>query len=352
MSEYLSEKLKNLSPYTPGEQPKGEKYVKLNTNENPYSVSRYCSGKIGRKTLENLRLYSDPENRALTAEIAANYGVNAQNVLPANGSDEALAFCFAAFGGRGALFPDVTYGFYKVFAQFFGVSYKEIPLNDDFTVDVKPYLNCKKTVFLANPNAQTGINLPLAEIENIVKSNPATVVVIDEAYVDFGGESAVKLIKKYKNLVVVQTFSKSRSLAGARVGFAIADEGLIEDLKRVKYSFNPYNVNGVSEYLATAAMKDKKYFEKCTAKIIASRQKLTDGLKALNYTVLPSSANFVLCVSSRIYGGQLYEMLKKRGFLVRHFCDKRIDNFIRITVGTDKQVCALLKEIEKIEGGL
>lgn len=349
MSEFISDKLKNLTPYTPGEQPKQKKYIKLNTNENPYSISRYSAGKIKSKTLKNLRLYSDPENSTLSAEIAAYYGVNPNNVLPTNGSDEALAFAFAAFCPHGAVFPDVTYGFYKVFAQFFGVSYKEIPLNEDFTIDIKPYLNCKKTVFLANPNAQTGIFFPLERIEEIVKSNPENVVVIDEAYIDFGGESAIKLINTYKNLVIIQTFSKSRSLAGARVGFVVANESLISDLKRVKYSFNPYNVNSVSEYLAVAAIKDRKNFEKTTQKIIVSRQKLTDGLKMLNYTVLPSSANFVLCCSPRILGGQLYEKLKNGGILVRHFNDKRINGFVRITVGTDKQITSLLQEIKRIE---
>lgn len=348
MSPYFSKRLKELQPYTPGEQPKGGKYIKLNTNESPYFPSRYAIDGIERDGLENLRLYSDPESSALCRAIADYYGISANCVLPTNGSDEALAFCFAAFCDCGAAFPDVTYGFYKVFAGLFGVEYSEIPLKYDFTVDVNNYLNLNKTVFLANPNAQTGINLPLAEIEKIVKANPLAVVVIDEAYVDFGGESVVKLIGRYQNLVVVQTFSKSRSLAGARVGFAVACENLISGLKRVKYSFNPYNVNSISANLAAAAIKDRKYFDECTAKIRATRERLIKSLKQLNFNVLPSCANFVLAESAQIDGKQLYEKLKLRGILVRHFNDERINNFVRITVGTDGQTDALLKEIKEI----
>ena len=346
MSVYFNKNLNNLQPYTPGEQPQGGvSYIKLNTNESPYPPS----GKIGYSTEhKKLRLYPDPECTDLCAEIARVDGVTPDNVLPVNGSDEALAFAFAAFGEKGAIFPDVTYGFYKVFAELFGVKYKQIPLNGDFTVNPADYIGKGKTVILANPNAQTGIYLPLTEIEKIVAGNPKNVVVIDEAYIDFGGESAVKLINKYKNLLVVRTFSKSRNLAGARVGYAMADIGLIADLKRIKYSFNPYNVNRLSAKIATAALKDGAYFDKCRRKIIATRAKLVDGLKSLRFSVLPSLANFVMAQSTAISGQQLYLKLKDEGFLVRHFDDERIRNFVRITVGTDAQIKALLKAIEKI----
>lgn len=348
MSIFLNQILENLTPYEPGEQPKDGQYIKLNTNESPYFPSRYCLESAGSDDIQNLRLYSDPECTLLRKAVAARYKISEENVLPVNGSDEALAFCFAAFCSGGAAFPDVTYGFYKVFAGLFGVNYTQIPLDENFEVNASNYFNIKKTIFLANPNAQTGIYLPLEEIEKIVASNPADVVVVDEAYIDFGGKSAVRLTDKYRNLVVVQTFSKSRSLAGARVGFAIADKSLIEDLKRVKYSFNPYNVNSLSAKLAAAAIADEEYFLQCTQKIIRTREKLTLGLKNLGLTVLPSKANFVLAESKSIDGQTLYKKLKLRGVLVRHFNDERIKNYIRITVGTDEQTDILLKKTEEI----
>lgn len=348
MSKFLNSPLSALEPYTPGEQPPGREYIKLNTNESPYFPSKYAVEKIGCAELENLRLYSDPECLELSEAIAQFYNVKKENVLPANGSDEALAFCFSAFCGEGAIFPDITYGFYRVFAKLFGVGYKEAPLNPDFTVDTAPYLSCSRTVFLANPNAQTGIYLDIREIEKIVKSNPQSVVVVDEAYVDFGAVSCVPLIKKYDNLIVVQTFSKSRSLAGARVGFAVACESLTDDLKRVKFSFNPYNVNRLSGALAAEAIKDEAYFKECVEKIISTRKVLTEGLEALGFTVLPSQANFVLAGSEKISGENLYKRLKERGILVRHFPDRRINNFVRITVGDDGQIQTLLKTVKQI----
>ena len=348
MSRYLNENLARLAPYVPGEQPQDKTYIKLNTNENPYFPSKYSMERITRGELENLRLYSDPENTELSEVIAAYYGVNSKEVLPVNGSDEALAFAFCAFGGCGAVFPDVTYGFYKVFAGLFGVDYKELPLNADFTVDCAAYMRVKRTVFLANPNAQTGIYLPVSEIEKIIASNPDNVVVIDEAYVDFGGESCVPLIKKYKNLVIVQTFSKSRSLAGARAGFAIADESLINDLKRVKFSFNPYNVNRLSSALAAEAMRDRKYFEECVDRIIFSRESLISELKTLGFEVLPSKANFVLAKYPQISGEKLYKELKARGVLVRHFTDRRISDYVRITIGSDGDMRVLTDKIKEI----
>lgn len=347
MSKFFSARLNALEPYVPGEQPKCD-FIKLNTNENPYIPSGNAVQKIDRKAVEDLRLYSDPECGELNAAVAAYYGVDPQNVLATNGSDEALAFCFAAFGERGAQFPDVTYGFYKVFAGLFGIDYAEIPLRPDFTVDIAPYCGCNRMAVLANPNAQTGIALPLSEIEKIVRSNPETVVVIDEAYVDFGGESAVSLTKTHQNLVVVQTFSKSRSLAGARVGFAIADEELIRDLNRVKFSFNPYNVNRLSMAAAVEAMKDAAYFSECVRKIIKTREKLVLGLRKQGFSVLPSSANFVLARHPAVGGEKLYRDLRERGVLVRHFSDKRIADFIRVTVGTDGQIETLLQLTEEI----
>lgn len=349
MNEFFSRKLAGLQPYVPGEQPRDKSYIKLNTNENPYFPSRYAVGKADVDALNDLRLYSDPECAELTAAVANLYGVKPSNVLPANGSDEALAFGFAAFGDDGAVFPDVTYGFYKVFARLFGVEYTEIPLENDFILRADAYIDSGKMIVIANPNAQTGLYLPLEEVERIVGGNPNNVVIVDEAYIDFGGESAVGLIDKYENLVVVQTFSKSRSLAGARVGFAVACEARISDLKRIKYSFNPYNVNRLSCALAAAAIKDAEYFEQCRAKIIATRERMTAQLRELGYTVLPSAANFVLAKSPKIIGAEVYARLKREGILVRHFDDRRIADYVRITVGTDEQTAALIAAVKKME---
>lgn len=349
MSEFFSKKLEGLKPYVPGEQPTGGwDIIKLNTNESPFCPSAAAVNAVTAAELDALRLYSDPTCGSLAAAIADFYGVKKGNVLPSNGSDEILAFAFAAFGDKGVCFPDVTYGFYKVFASLFGVKYTEIPLDKDFKVRAEDYFNAGKTVVIANPNAQTGVYLSPEKIEEILKNNPENVVIIDEAYIDFGGESAVKFIGKYKNLVVVQTFSKSRSLAGARVGFAVADEGLISDLNRVKYSFNPYNVNRLSMLLAEKAIKDAVYFKKSTAKIIENRAYLTSELEKLGFSVVPSLANFVLCRNDKKNGKSIYEELKKRGVLVRRFDDERISDYLRITVGTKEQIDKLLACIKEI----
>lgn len=349
MSEYFAKRLAGLRPYVAGEQPKDGRYIKLNTNENPYFPSRYAVDGIGRAELERLRLYSDPDCAELCAAIADRYGIGAGNVLPTNGSDEALAFCFAAFCENGVAFPDVTYGFYKVFAGLFGAEYTEIPLDGKFAVRADDYIGLGKTIVLANPNAQTGVYLPVEEVERIVSGNPNNVVVIDEAYIDFGGESAVGLTRKYKNLIVVQTFSKSRSLAGARVGFAIACEELIADMQRVKFSFNPYNVNSLSSALAAAAIADGAYFDECRSKIIRTREAFISQLRSIGYTVIPSAANFVLAKSPSIGGAELYERLKNAGILVRHFADARINDYVRITVGTNEDMAALTAAIKHLE---
>lgn len=349
MSKYFSQTLGGLKQYVPGEQLNDKNYIKLNTNENPYFPSKYSVAAVCDDVLNGLRLYSDPENSALTSAIASYYGVDKNNVLATNGSDEALAFCFAAFGDRGVVFPDVTYGFYKVFAALFGAEQTQKPLKKNFTIDVNDYLNVGKTVFIANPNAQTGLYLDLSAIEKIVASNKGNVVVIDEAYIDFGGTSAVGLINKYDNLALVQTFSKSRSLAGARVGFAVANEKLIEDLKRIKFSFNPYSVNSVSERVAAAAISDVNYFDDCRKKVISSRSRLINALEGLRFTVLPSLANFVLAKSATLGGEYLYNALKAKGILVRYFDEPRIKDYVRITVGTDEQIDALIDTIKNLE---
>lgn len=348
MSKYASGLVNGISPYVPGEQPRDKKYIKLNTNENPYFTSPEAVERITKGVLEGLNRYSDPECTALAAAIAQYYGVNYENVLVTNGSDEALAFAFFAYGGSGVCYPDVTYGFYDVIANLFGCQVEHISLKNDFTVDEKDYYGCNKTVVLANPNAQTGIALDGAALERIIEKNINNIVIIDQAYADFGMFNAVGLIEKYKNLVVVNTFSKSRSLAGARVGFVVADGALIEDLKKVKNSFHPYNVNSLSAALATAALKDDEYFSKSVEKVKATRERLICGLKRLNFAVLPSEANFVMAKSGALSGGELYRRLKDNGVLVRHFSDERISDYVRISVGTDDEIDVLLGKIEEI----
>lgn len=351
MSGFASDLINGISPYIPGEQPRDKKYIKLNTNENPYYTSEKAIKSITENVLKELNRYSDPECAGLAAAIAEFYNVKAENVLVTNGSDEALAFAFFAYGNRGICYPDITYGFYDVIANLFGCAVEHISLNSDFTVDEKRFYNRRKTVVIANPNAQTGIELSLGAIENIIKANSDNIVIIDQAYADFGNCNAIELINKYGNLVVINTFSKSRSLAGARVGYAIADKNLIGDLKKVKNSFHPYNVNSVSAMLAANAVKDREFFELSLEKVKRTRNALTEGLLALNFTVLPSAANFVMAKSSKIKGDELYKLLKDNGVLVRHFQDERIRDFIRITVGTDGETKQLLQILTKILKG-
>lgn len=348
MSRFACDLINGISPYVPGEQPRDKRYIKLNTNENPYYASTNAVKCITETALSNLNRYSDPECTELTAVIANFYGVKSENVLVTNGSDEALAFAFFAYCKSGVCYPDITYGFYDVIANLFGCSVEHIGLNDDFSIEEAQYYNKCKTVVIANPNAQTGIELSLDAIERIVKSNPENIVIIDQAYADFGNCNAVELVEKYDNLVVVNTFSKSRSLAGARVGYTIADKNLIEDLKKVKNSFHPYNVNSISAALATQAICDIDYFTKSVEKVKRTRSALTNGLTALNFTVLPSSANFVMAKSPEIDGESLYKLLKENGVLVRHFKDARIRDFVRISVGTDEETAKLLQVLNKI----
>ncbi len=349
MSKFLSDRYAALTPYTPGEQPKDNEYVKLNTNESPYSLPQSAIEGVG-KEVAKLQLYSDPENTELTALAAETLGVKPSQVLMTNGSDEALNFAFMAFcdEGQGIAFPDITYGFYKVFAKLYGIPYREIPLKEDFYVDDQDYLGIKEHIVIANPNAPTGLCLSLEEIEKILRANPDRVVTIDEAYVDFGGVSCVPLIKKYDNLLVTQTFSKSRSLAGGRLGMAIGSEGLIEDLKKMKYSTNPYNVNRLTAAAGKAALQEKAWFEGNVKEIIKTRAYTASELKKLGFEVLDSKANFLFARTDKVSGQALYEGLKKRGVLVRHFTGARIKEFNRITVGTKAQMDIFLSKVKEI----
>lgn len=348
MSKFLNSRLKHLKEYTPGEQPQDKKYIKLNTNESPFPPSKKVLSSITRGNIENLRLYCNPDATLLKSELAGAYGVKTENVFVSNGSDDILNFAFLAFGEDGVMFPDVTYGFYEVFARLHGLEYQKVPLNEDFTVNKEDYLSKNKLIVIANPNAPTGILLPLSEVEEIVKSNGESVVLIDEAYVDFGGESAVSLTEKYANLLVVMTFSKSRSMAGARLGFAIGSRELIADLEKIKYSTNPYSVNSLTQALGVATLKDDAYCRDNCKKIIKNREFTVIALERLGFSVLPSSANFIFAKSAEISGKELYLRLKEEGILVRHFDADRIKDYNRITIGNRKEMEALVLAVKKI----
>ncbi len=347
MSRFLTSKLSSLVPYTPGEQPKEIKYVKLNTNESPFPPSPVASA-YAAAAAENLQLYCDPECRALVQKAAEYYGVEPEQIIFTNGSDEVLNFAFMAFCENGAVFPDITYGFYSVFADLNGVSYEEIPLKEDYSIDENDYIGVGKTIFIANPNAPTGMVLSLEQIEKIVASNPDNVVVIDEAYVDFGAESAVKLVNKYDNLLVTQTFSKSRSLAGGRLGFGIGSKALIADLGTIRYSTNPYNVNSMTAAAGVGALEDDKYFKENCKKIAENRAFVTKELAALGFTSTESYANFIFAKHNRLSGKEIYLGLKEKGVLVRYFDKERLRDYTRITVGSRAELEILIQKIKEI----
>lgn len=352
MSRFISREAGRLEPYIPGEQPVDMQYIKLNTNESPFPPSPKVVKAISQAELLNLNLYSDPTCGRLTRAIAHRYELKPEQVLAGNGSDELLSFAFRAFcgEGKGVAFPDVSYGFYKVWAAFYGVEANVVPLKADFTIDADDYMDYPGTVLLANPNALTGVELPAAQIQRLLEADPNRVVIVDEAYVDFGGESCVPLLYRYDNLLVVQTFSKSRNLAGGRLGFALGEPDLIADLNRVKYSFNPYNVNRLSILAGAAAMEDEAYFQKCTAAIQKTRAWTAKALEELGFTVLPSKANFIFAASKSFPNGELYRKLKENGILVRWFDQDRIRDFYRITIGSGEQMERMVEEIKKLLG--
>ena len=350
MSKFLSPTLAAVTPYTPGEQPQDQQYIKLNTNESPYLPSPAVIAAVSEHEVEKLRLYSDPACADLLKAAAAHFGLQPEQIMPGNGSDENLFFALRAFcdADHPLAYADITYGCYGVWCGLMHIPSHIIPLKEDFTLDPKDYYGLNQTIVLANPNAPTGIALPRAEIEGILKANPNNVVIVDEAYVDFGGESCVPLIDQYENLLVVQTFSKSRQLAGARLGLAMGNAKLIADLNRVKFSLNPYNINRLTLKAGQAALEDTAYFEKTRAAIMDTRAWTMQQLTDRGFTVLDSRANFVFASTNRINGGVLYIELKKKGILVRHFDAPRIENWLRITIGTPEQMQALMDAVDKI----
>ena len=351
MSRFLRPELASLAPYEPGEQPSERKYIKLNTNESPFPPSEKAQ-KYAREAAESLQLYPALDGGILREKLAERLGVTPAEVVVTNGSDEVLNFCFKAFCGADspAVFADITYGFYSVFAGINGVPFELIPLKDDFSIDPEDYIGIGKNIFIANPNAPTGLILPVSDIERIVASNPNNIVVVDEAYIDFGGESCVPLVRKYQNLIVMQTFSKSRSLAGARLGFGVACPEIINDLYRVIYSTNPYNLSRTNMAAGLGAIEDEDYTKRNCEEIIDTRNKTAECLKNLGFTVLDSKTNFLFASSSEISGEELYKRLKDEGILIRYFNKPRISDYVRITIGSKDDMQTLTKTIAKILG--
>ncbi len=350
MSRFLKPNLEKIESYTPGEQPQDKTYVKLNTNESPFPPSDGVLKAINEQEIKDLRLYCDPECKKLKTALAKLYNVGYENVFLSNGSDDILNFAFMAYGHSGAAFADITYGFYSVFAELYGVTTEIIPLKDDFTLDTERFYGQNRLVVIANPNAPTGIELSIADIEKIIVSNPDSIVIIDEAYVDFGGHTCIELTKKYKNLLVSATFSKSRSMAGARLGFAIADKEIIADLEKIKYSTNPYNINRLTQVAGIAAVMENEYYMDNCKKIIENREFTENELKNLGFEILPSKANFIFAKSDKIGGKELYMSLKEKGVLVRHFEKPRISEYNRITIGSREEMEFFISKVKEILG--
>ena len=352
MGKYWSKTTESITPYVCGEQPKDKKYIKLNTNESPYAPSPKVLNAIKSAADEDIRLYPDPNCDRLRKTISSYYGLRSDQVFVGNGSDEVLAMSFLAFfnGDEAIVFPDVSYSFYPVYAVLYGIKYRLAKLNEDFSIPVEEFLKSNGGVVFPNPNAPTGRCMDTEKIREILKNNRDRVVIIDEAYVDFGGNSVVGLIKDYPNLLVVQTLSKSRSLAGLRVGFALGQEELIEGLNRIKNSFNSYTVNRVSNAAAVAAMEDEKYFEECVGKIVSTRETTVRRLEKLGFKVIPSKSNFIFITHPLFAARELFAKLREKGVLVRYFDKDRIDNYMRVTIGSDNDMNVFIEKVKEIIG--
>jgi len=357
MSEFWNTRTKKLSPYTPGEQPKDRKFIKLNTNENPYPPSVKVIEAIQKTADDRLRLYPDPQCTEFREAVAARYGVKPEQVFAGNGSDEILAFAFAAFFESGEraekiLFPDITYSFYPVYADLWNIPYRTIPLCEDFSINTADYKIPSGGVIFPNPNAPTGIAVPLDDILSLAEylEKQKKVLIVDEAYIAFGAQSAISQINKYPNLLTVHTLSKSASLAGLRAGFAIGNEKLIEGLCRIRDSFNSYTLDRLALAGASAAVSDAAYYDEINRRVIATRERVAQSLRGLGFTVLPSSANFLFVKPPKISGANLFAALREKGILVRHFNKNRIADFLRISIGTDEDMDTLLGACGEIIG--
>ena len=351
MSRFLRQSLTALDAYTPGEQPQDMAYIKLNTNESPYPPAPAVLQVLNREQGELLRLYPDPTGRALKESLAGLYGLAPENVFLGNGSDEILNFAFLAFGQRGAVFPQISYGFYQVYGQLYNMDVRKIPLKEDFSLNCRDYCGQNRLVVIANPNAPTGMAVSAEEIRQIPETNRDSVVLIDEAYVDFGGESCLPLIRELDNLLVVRTFSKSRCLAGGRLGYAFGNPELIRDLEKIQYSTNPYNINRLTLALGQATVEAEDYYRALCARIMESRRWTKEQLEALGFAVLPSQANFLFAKHPGIDGLELYRQLKQRGILVRHFTSPEICQYNRITIGTRSQMEVFVNTVKQILSG-
>ncbi len=352
MSKYWSKITRNVEPYVCGEQPKDKKYVKLNTNESPYAPSPRVLNAIRNAADGDIRLYPDPSCDKLRETISNYYGLNKSQVFVGNGSDEVLAMSFLTFFDKdeAIVFPDISYSFYPVYANLYGIKCRLAALNEDFSIPVEEFLKPNGGIVLPNPNAPTGKCLETEKIKDILKNNEDKVVIIDEAYVDFGGNSVVGLIEDYPNLLVVQTLSKSRSLAGLRVGFALGQEELIDGLNRIKNSFNSYTVNRVSNAAAIAALEDEDYFKKCVGKIINTRESTVKKLRKLGFKVVPSKSNFIFITHPLYAARELFMKLREKGVLVRYFDKDRIDNYMRVSIGSDEDMDIFIEKIREIIG--
>lgn len=348
MSRFLNRQLQPMKAYTPGEQPSGRTFIKLNTNESPYPPSPAVIRAVNEALLNDLRLYSSLTGSPLREALAEQLGVEADQVVVANGSDEILALAMYAFGERGVTYPDVTYGFYQVWADFYGLKRRVVRLTGDFTIRPEDFHRNEAMVLLANPNAPTGIALELDALREIARKNPDHIVLIDEAYIAFGAESALPLIDEFENVLIVRTFSKSHALAGARLGYAVGNEALIRDLDKVRFSFHPYNVNALSAHLGAAAIADRAYYDDLSKKIIAARAYTMEALTGMGFEALDSSANFIFARHPMLYGDAYVQKLRERGILVRRFDGERIADFARITIGTISQMERVVSETRDI----
>lgn len=354
MSKFWSSFVKELVPYVPGEQPKLANLIKLNTNENPYGPSPKAIAAMQAELNDSLRLYPDPNGERLKRAVAEYYGVQPEQVFVGNGSDEVLAHAFHGLfqHGKPLLFPDVTYSFYPVYCGLYGIEFEAIALNPQFQIDVDDYARPNGGIIFPNPNAPTGCLLALDAIERLLQANPDSVVVVDEAYIDFGGRSAIALVDRYPNLLVTQTLSKSRSLAGLRVGLAVGHPELIEALERIKNSFNSYPLDRIAIAGAAAAFEDREYFHQTCGQVIASRETVVSAMQGLGFEVLPSAANFVFARHPQRDAARLAAGLREQGVIVRHFKQPRIEQFLRITIGAPEQNQALLNALEKLDDNL
>ncbi|MCX8044182.1 MAG: histidinol-phosphate transaminase [Desulfobacterota bacterium] len=352
MSRYWSQITKRIKPYVPGEQPRDRTYIKLNTNENPYPPSPRVIEAIISEAGEVLRRYPDPQCTALRQTVAQYYGLEVEQVFCGNGSDELLAFSFLAFFNPGTpiLFPDITYSFYPVYCTLYHLDYELVPLDTSFQVPVEKFFEVNGGIVLANPNAPTGSCLPVSSLRDILEHNLGSVVIIDEAYIDFGGETARPLLKDFPNLLIIQTLSKSRSLAGLRVGFALGHQELIEGLRRVKDSFNSYTLDRLALAGGIAALEDDAYYRDTITKVIATRERIASALKDAGFFVVPSQANFLFLTHPAAQAADLYQQLRDRGVLVRHFNLPRIDNYLRVSIGTDEEMDIFLGCITELVG--